>query len=61
MSHGGAGVLHSTLRAGIPAVIAPLMGDQFAWARLVDARYLGVLPAKAKRVSPCFPVEVVPL
>lgn len=36
LSHGGAGVLHATLRAGIPALIAPLMGDQFAHAELVE-------------------------
>jgi sterol 3beta-glucosyltransferase len=42
VSHGGAGVLHATLRAGIPAIIAPLMGDQFFWAKLVAAKGLGV-------------------
>lgn len=42
LSHGGAGVLHSTLRAGIPAIIAPLIGDQFVFAKLIDARELGV-------------------
>lgn len=42
LSHGGAGVLHATLRAGIPPVISPLMGDQFFWAQLVQARGLGV-------------------
>mmetsp|Transcript_27773 Transcript_27773/g.50734 ORF Transcript_27773/g.50734 Transcript_27773/m.50734 type:complete len:488 (-) Transcript_27773:83-1546(-) len=41
-SHGGAGVLHSTLRAGIPAVISPLIGDQFAFAKYVDAKGWGV-------------------
>jgi len=43
LSHGGAGVLHSTLRAGIPAIIAPLIGDQFVFAKLIDARELGCL------------------
>ena len=38
VSHGGAGVLHSSLRAGIPCVIAPLMGDQFFHAKLVEAK-----------------------
>lgn len=41
VSHGGAGVLHSTLRAGIPAIIAPFFGDQFFHAKLIQARELG--------------------
>ena len=41
-SHGGAGVLHSTLRAGIPAVIAPFLGDQFFFAPYVEAKGWGV-------------------
>ena len=40
-SHGGAGVLHSTLRAGVPAIVAPLVGDQFVFAKLIEARDLG--------------------
>lgn len=34
-------MLHSTLRAGIPVLIAPLMGDQHFHAKLVEARHLG--------------------
>jgi sterol 3beta-glucosyltransferase len=41
LCHGGAGVVHTTLRAGIPLVISPLMGDQFAFARLIQAKRLG--------------------
>ena len=41
-SHGGAGVLHATLRAGIPAVIAPFLGDQFFFAKYVEAKGWGV-------------------
>jgi UDP:flavonoid glycosyltransferase YjiC (YdhE family) len=41
LSHGGAGVTHATLRAGIPPVIAPLMGDQFFFANLVQAKKIG--------------------
>lgn len=41
-SHGGAGVLHATLRAGIPAVIAPFLGDQFFFAPFVEAKGWGV-------------------
>jgi sterol 3beta-glucosyltransferase len=42
LSHGGAGVLHATLRAGIPAVLSPFMGDQFLFAKLVSAKGIGV-------------------
>jgi len=42
LSHGGAGVVHATLAAGIPAVISPLMGDQFFFAAILEARGLGV-------------------
>eukprot|EP00978_Attheya_sp_CCMP212_P018374 scaffold50201_cov50-Attheya_sp.AAC.4 len=41
-SHGGAGVVHATLRAGIPALISPLMGDQFLFAQYLQAKGLGV-------------------
>lgn len=42
LSHGGAGVVNSTLRAGIPCVISPFMGDQFCWAKLLEVMELGV-------------------
>ena len=42
LCHGGAGVVHVTLRAGIPCVIAPLMGDQFTFGELLQAKDLGV-------------------
>jgi hypothetical protein len=42
LSHGGAGVVNATLRAGIPNVISPLMGDQFFWAKLLAAKKMGV-------------------
>ncbi|MBN1966070.1 MAG: glycosyltransferase family 1 protein [Anaerolineae bacterium] len=40
--HGGAGSTGAGLRAGVPGIIAPVVGDQFVWARQV-AR-LGVGP-----------------
>lgn len=42
LCHGGAGTVHAALRAGIPAVISPLMGDQFFFAALLKAKGLGV-------------------
>ena len=39
--HGGAGVVHAALRAGNSIVVAPLMGDQFTFGRLVEAKGLG--------------------
>jgi UDP:flavonoid glycosyltransferase YjiC (YdhE family) len=41
--HGGAGVVHACLRAGIPCVVLPVMGDQFAWGALLEAKGLGVV------------------
>ena len=38
LSQGGAGVIHATLRAGIPSVVSPLFGDQFFWAKLLQAK-----------------------
>jgi UDP:flavonoid glycosyltransferase YjiC (YdhE family) len=42
LHHGGAGVVQAALRAGIPSVISPLLGDQFGWAKLLEAKGLGV-------------------
>jgi hypothetical protein len=40
--HGGVGVVQACLRAGIPCLISPLMGDQFAFAKLVEGKGYGV-------------------
>lgn len=42
LCHGGAGVVQACLRAGIPCLISPIMGDQFSFASLVEAKGLGV-------------------
>ena len=42
ISHGGAGVVNATLRAGIPPVIFPFFGDQPFWAALLAAKGIGV-------------------
>lgn len=39
--HGGAGTVHSALRAGVPSVIMPFLGDQPWWARHLHQRGLG--------------------
>jgi UDP:flavonoid glycosyltransferase YjiC (YdhE family) len=39
--HGGIGVVQACLRAGIPCLVSPLMGDQFALAQLLVGRGLG--------------------
>lgn len=41
LCRGGAGTVHAALRAGVPSVISPLMGDQFFWAKLIEAYGLG--------------------
>jgi UDP:flavonoid glycosyltransferase YjiC (YdhE family) len=48
--HGGAGVVNSCLYADIPMVVCPVMGDQFAFAELIEAFGLGVY-CKAKLFS----------
>lgn len=41
--HGGAGTTGAALRAGVPAVITPIVADQFFWAR--RAYQIGASPA----------------
>ena len=45
--HGGAGVVNTTLRAGIPIVISPFFGDQFFHAELCKAKGLGARAGKS--------------
>jgi sterol 3beta-glucosyltransferase len=42
--HGGAGTTGAALRAGIPQVICPFLGDQPSWARVVQSLGAGPLP-----------------
>jgi hypothetical protein len=42
LCHGGAGVVHACLRAGIPCLVSPIMGDQFFFASLLERKRLGV-------------------
>jgi UDP:flavonoid glycosyltransferase YjiC (YdhE family) len=41
--HGGAGVVNACLRAGVPSVVIPVLGDQTAWGMLLQAKGLGLL------------------
>jgi UDP:flavonoid glycosyltransferase YjiC (YdhE family) len=45
--HGGAGTTASSLRAGVPAIIVPHLGDQPFWGKRVEA--LGVGPRAIPR------------
>lgn len=39
--HGGAGTTGASLRAGIPQIVVPFLGDQFFWGLQVEKRGLG--------------------
>jgi len=52
LCHGGAGVVNACLRAGIPAVVSPLMGDQFFWAELLVARGIGAKAGTMPTLTP---------
>ncbi|WFD31216.1 sterol 3beta-glucosyltransferase [Malassezia sp. CBS 17886] len=44
--HGGAGTVGASVRAGVPLVVRPFFGDQFFWARQIEALGIGTaLPA----------------
>lgn len=47
LHHGGAGTTGAALRAGLPSLLCPIMGDQPFWARRVSA--LGVGPPALDR------------
>ena len=48
--HGGAGTTGAAIRAGKPSVVTPFIADQFAWARLLNAR--GFAPAPLPHCIP---------
>ena len=49
--HGGAGTTGAAIRAGKPSVVTPFIADQFAWARLLDARGLAPAPLPHRTVN----------
>ncbi len=49
--HGGAGTTAAGLRAGVPTVIIPFMGDQAFWGRRVAHLGVGTAPIPRKRLT----------
>jgi sterol 3beta-glucosyltransferase len=50
--HGGAGTTAAALRAGIPAIVAPLVADQPSWARTVESLGAGPPPIPFRKLTP---------
>ncbi len=50
--HGGAGTSQAVLRAGIPAVVTPILEEQLAWGRLLAARGVALKPVRWRRLTP---------
>lgn len=51
VSHGGAGTVAASLRAGVPAVIVPFFGDQLFWASRVARMGLGPNPVPRRTLT----------
>lgn len=49
--HGGAGTTAAGLRAGVPAVLIPHLGDQFHWGRRIAALGLGPTPIPRRTLT----------
>jgi sterol 3beta-glucosyltransferase len=49
--HGGSGTTAAGLRAGLPSLIVPFIGDQSFWGRQIRERGLGPQPVEQKRLS----------
>ena len=49
--HGGAGTTGAAIRAGKPSVVTPFIADQFAWARLLNARGLAPMSLPHRTVN----------
>lgn len=49
--HGGAGTVHSALRAGTPSVIVPFIADQPWWGALLARQGLGPNPIPERKVT----------
>jgi UDP:flavonoid glycosyltransferase YjiC (YdhE family) len=49
--HGGAGTTGASLRAGIPQIVVPFLGDQFFWGLQVEKRGVGPKRIPHKRLT----------
>lgn len=49
--HGGAGTTMASLRAGLPTIICPVLGDQPFWARQVEALKVGLSPGRLNSLT----------
>jgi len=49
--HGGAGTTAAGLRAGVPTVIVPFLGDQPFWGRFVEKIGVGTAPIASKKLT----------
>jgi UDP:flavonoid glycosyltransferase YjiC (YdhE family) len=49
--HGGAGTTAAGLRAGVPSIIIPFMGDQPFWGRRVAELGVGPQPIARKKLT----------
>ncbi|MFZ5779975.1 MAG: glycosyltransferase [Pseudomonadota bacterium] len=51
LHHGGAGTTGASLRAGLPTVICPFLGDQPYWGRRVHALGVGPKPLDRRKLT----------
>jgi sterol 3beta-glucosyltransferase len=49
--HGGGGTTAAALRAGVPSVLVPFMGDQFFWSRMLALKGVAPEPVPQARLS----------
>ena len=50
--HGGAGTTAAGLRAGVPSIITPVLGDQVFWAQRIEQLGVGFSPASFYKLTP---------
>ena len=50
--HGGAGTTSAALRAGVPSVILPFLGDQMFWGNRLASYNIGTEPIFQKELTP---------